>query len=72
VGRTSKDFTVLCAGFSPMDSGIIHSPMYYRIESFIGPHHRTHDEKRLWVHWVQTTNPKSLYEVISGYRRQAE
>lgn len=70
-GRYGRQWATLCAARSPFDHNIQElSP--YQVEAHIGPHHDKGDSLRRWVQSVQTDSPKSLYDPIPGYRRQAE
>jgi hypothetical protein len=42
------------------------------VKGTIGPNRTKDDGLRHWVHWVKTDNPRSLYDPVIGYRRQAE
>ncbi len=71
VGRYGRQWATLCAARSPFDHNIQEvSP--FDVQGHIGPHHLVGDSLRRWVSWVETDNPKSLYDPIPGYRRQAE
>ncbi|MDR2440051.1 MAG: hypothetical protein LBE12_11885 [Planctomycetaceae bacterium] len=72
LGRTTKNWAIMCAAVSPFDREILLTAQYYHANSFIGPN-ATHDDTiRRWVHWIRTDNPKVLWEPFNGYRRQAE
>ncbi len=70
-GRYGRQWATLCAARSPFDHNI-QEVFPFQIEAHMGPHHAKGDSLRRWVQSVQTDNPKSLYDPIPGYRRQAE
>jgi hypothetical protein len=72
VGRTFRDWAVMCAAVSPFDRDISFSDNYYEVHDFIGPNADKSDSIRAWVHWLKTDNPKALWDPFVGYRRQAE
>jgi hypothetical protein len=72
LGRTTKNWAIMCAGVSPLDREILMCKDYYRVESFIGPNATPDDTIRRWCHWIKTDNPNSLWDPLNGYRRQAE
>ncbi|MDR1054226.1 MAG: hypothetical protein LBL39_08620 [Planctomycetaceae bacterium] len=73
IGRTFRDWAILCAVTAPFDHPIYFTTVYYSVHEFIGPHHPEEgDTIRRWVHWIKTDNPKTLYDPWYGYRRQAE
>ncbi|MDR0521264.1 MAG: hypothetical protein LBH00_05370 [Planctomycetaceae bacterium] len=73
VGRTYHDWAVLCAVTAPFDHPLYFTTRYYSVHEFIGPNYKEPDDVlRRWVHWLKTDNPKTLYDPIYGYRRQAE
>ncbi|MDR1483308.1 MAG: hypothetical protein LBT09_00640 [Planctomycetaceae bacterium] len=73
IGRTFRDWAILCAVTAPFDHPILFTTQYYSVHEFIGPHHpQKGDTIRRWIHWIKTNNPKTLYDPWYGYRRQAE
>jgi hypothetical protein len=73
IGRTFRDWAILCAVTAPFDHPIYFTTEYYSVHEFIGPHHPDEsDAIRRWIHWIKTDNPKTLYDPWYGYRRQAE
>jgi hypothetical protein len=73
IGRTFRDWAILCAVTAPFDHPIYYTTEHYSVHEFIGPHHpQKGDTIRRWVHWIKTDNPKTLYDPWYGYRRQAE
>jgi hypothetical protein len=73
IGRTFRDWAILCAVTAPFDHPIYFNTEYYSVHEFIGPNYREKDDAiRRWIHWVKTDNPKTLYDPYYGYRRQAE
>jgi hypothetical protein len=73
IGRTFRDWAVLCAVTAPFDHPVYFTTEYYSVHEFIGPHHPDkNDAIRRWIHWLKTDNPKTLYDPWYGYRRQAE
>ena len=72
VGRYGRQYAVLCAAASPMDHISSWESDRYGARGKIGPNHPPGDNIRLWVHWVKTENPRSLYDPAVYYRRQSE
>jgi hypothetical protein len=72
LGRTTKNWAIMCAAVSPLDRHVLMCGDYYRVESFIGPNATPDDTIRRWCHWIKTNNPSSLWDPLNGYRRQAE
>jgi hypothetical protein len=72
LGRTAKNWAIMCAGVSPLDREVLMCKDYYRVEPFIGPNATPDDCIRRWCHWIKTDNPRSLWDPVNGYRRQAE
>jgi hypothetical protein len=73
IGRTFRDWAILCAVTAPFDHSINFTTKHYSVHEFIGPHHpQKGDTIRRWIHWIKTNNPKTLYDPLYGYRRQAE
>jgi hypothetical protein len=72
LGRTAKNWAIMCAVASPLDHDIVFTVEYYTVNSFIGPNATPDDTIRRWVHWEKTDNPKVLWNPLNGYRRQAE
>ncbi len=72
VGRYGRQYARLSAMQAPWGDHFPFSALGYTAKPAIGPHRNAHDALRSWVTWVKTDNPKSLYDPITGYRRQAE
>ncbi|MDR1270822.1 MAG: hypothetical protein LBK82_15005, partial [Planctomycetaceae bacterium] len=72
LGRTTKNWAIMCAAVSPFDRHVRLIDDYYTANSFIGPNATRNDTIRRWVHWIKTDNPKVLWDPLNGYRRQAE
>jgi hypothetical protein len=72
VGRYGRQANVLCAMASPYDHRLYWDLQTYKISGQLGPHIQNNDELRRWVHWVETSNPKCLYNPVAGTRREAE
>ena len=72
LGRTTKNWAIMCAAVSPLDRTVSMSNEYYRAQPFIGPNATADDTVRRWCHWIKTDNPNSLWDPLNGYRRQAE
>ncbi|MDR1383664.1 MAG: hypothetical protein LBJ67_07450 [Planctomycetaceae bacterium] len=72
LGRTTKNWAIMCAAVSPLDRMVRITNDYYMANSFIGPNATRDDTIRRWVHWIKTDNPKVLWDPLNGYRRQAE
>ncbi|MGL6193829.1 MAG: two-component regulator propeller domain-containing protein, partial [Thermoguttaceae bacterium] len=73
IGRTFRDWAVLCAVVAPFDHPVYFTTEFYSVHEFIGPNYREKDDAiRRWIHWIKTDNPKTLYDPWYGYRRQAE
>lgn len=71
VGRYGRKYAVLCAARAPLDHDI-QAEFPYSAHVFMGPHHDKDDGVRNWCSAIKTESPKSLYDPIPGYRRQAE
>jgi hypothetical protein len=71
VGRNNRVFAILC-GLRIFDSNIFISDNIFRVNSFTGHNPDLSDNRRLWLHWKKTDNPKVLWDVYSGYRSQGE
>ncbi|MDR2171266.1 MAG: hypothetical protein LBP59_14070, partial [Planctomycetaceae bacterium] len=72
LGRTTRNWAIMCAAASPLDREVLMSKDNYRVEPFIGPNATPDDCIRRWCHWIKTDNPRSLWDPVNGYRRQAE
>lgn len=71
VGRYGRQAAVLCGVMSPFDHDFLWDQAY-RINRQIGPRYQKTDALRAWLHWAKTDKPRTLYNPILGYRRQAE
>lgn len=71
IGHYGRQYAVLCAAGAPLDHNMISDPTY-SVQGQIGDVHMPGDSLRRWVHWAHTDYPRSLYDPIPGYRRQAE
>ena len=71
LGHYGRQYTVLFAADAPLDHDIISDPAY-RVQVSMGPNHPPGDSIRRFCGWVQTDDPKSLYDPIPGVRRQSE
>jgi hypothetical protein len=60
VGRYGRYWICLAATMSPFDFLWGTGAADVEYSSQIGPHHRSGDSLRYWVHWNHTTNPGSL------------
>ncbi|MDR2409660.1 MAG: hypothetical protein LBE13_16330, partial [Bacteroidales bacterium] len=73
VGRTFRDWAVLCAVNPPFDLPIYYTDEFYSVHEFIGPNHPDKtDVIRRWVHKIKTEDQRTLYNPWFGYRCQAE
>ncbi|MDR1479080.1 MAG: hypothetical protein LBJ00_09070, partial [Planctomycetaceae bacterium] len=71
MGRTFRNWAIMCGASSPMDLHISQSLMC-EVYPFIGPNRKKHDDVRYWVHWIQTNERRSLWNPYAGSRRQSE
>jgi hypothetical protein len=71
LGRKTVCWAIMCAAQSPFDRRIATTGVY-ELHEFIGPNADKRDSLRRWLHWVKTDNPRSLWDPLNGYRRQAE
>lgn len=71
VGRYGRQFGLLCAMGSPLDHEVSTGPPYF-VKACLGAHHTANDSLRRWVHWIKTSDPRSLYSPVVGFRRQSE
>ncbi|MBI2301854.1 MAG: hypothetical protein HYU66_23365, partial [Armatimonadetes bacterium] len=71
VGRYGREYALLCAMAAPLDHPVS-IPNGAGAVGSLGPHHADGDRLRHWVHWPRTDNPKTLYNPLLGYRRQAD
>jgi hypothetical protein len=71
MGRTFRNWAILCGASSPMDLHIANSTIC-EVYPFIGPNRQPNDDVRHWVHWISTNNPKVLWNPYAGSRRQSE
>ena len=71
LGHYGRQYAILFAADAPLDHDIISDPAY-RVQLSMGPNHPPDDSIRRFCTWVQTDNPKSLYDPIPGCRRQSE
>ncbi len=72
VGRYGRQYAILCAADAPLDQHIHMGDSYFQVQPFIGPNCPPSEALRRWVHWVKTSDIRSLYSPINGTRRQAE
>lgn len=72
VGRYGRQYARLSAMQAPWGDHFPFSASGYTAKPAIGPHRDAHDALRSWVTLVRTDKPKSLYDPVIGYRRQAE
>jgi hypothetical protein len=70
-GRYGWFMAVLCAANSPVDHTIGWGEPYI-VRGMIGPHMAEGDGLRRWLHGYRSDNPRSLWNPMTGYRRQAE
>ena len=71
VGRYGNRYAVLCAAAAPLDQYVLSDPSY-KVVGFVGPYRVAGDGLRSWCQWVQTDDPRVLWDPIAGYRREAE
>ena len=71
VGRYGRKYAVLAACGAPLDHYVI-SDLSYQAHAEMGPHHTKDDSLRRWAHWLESDNPKVLWDSIIGGRREAE
>ncbi len=73
VGRYGNRYNILCAVMTPLSHTLSWDTTNYSISAKIDPQFvEKKDGLRGWVHWLETRNPKTLYDPIIGVRRQAE
>jgi hypothetical protein len=71
MGRYGRQLAVLCAANSPLNHYVgLGDP--YEVLARIGPHAPSDDGLRHWVHWLTTTDRRTLWNPYVGSRRQAE
>lgn len=71
VARYGRQLGVMCAMNAPFDDELL-SDYAYKVGKAIGHRHRPGDDIRHWIHWLQTSDRRSLYNPCIGFRRQAE
>ncbi len=67
-GNQGNELFAACAAFSQS----FQWNNKYQFRSVIGPHHKTNDLLRGWIHWAKTRNTEALFNPRLAYRRQAE
>jgi hypothetical protein len=72
LGRKAAGWAIMCAAQSPYDRNLRTGQTYYKLHEFIGPNANDDDCIRRWLHWFKTDNPRTLWDPLSGTRRQAE
>ena len=71
VGRYGMGYAVLCAGHSPRDHEIM-TDLSYRVSGQVGPHAAPNESLRHWIQWLQSDDPRVLWDPICGTRREGE
>ena len=73
VGRYGRQFVMLWAMSAPWNEEFVNAPTgLYQALAQIGPNHDAGDAIRHYVTWKQTDDPRSLYDLEVGCRRQSE
>ncbi len=87
VGRYGRQYAVMCATASPRNYCVIHSDHNYALRTReyrsitdtpysvyaeTGPNAAPDEALRHWIHWMTTENPRTLYNPLLGFRREAE
>lgn len=71
VGAYGAEYSVLCGASAPMNHyGRL--ARGYRVEASLGDVHRPGDSLRYWIHWLETSDRRSLWDPVLAHRRQAE
>jgi hypothetical protein len=71
MGRYGNRLAVLCADEAPLDK-LVQSDFTYIVKGFAGPHHIKYDGLRTFCSWVNTNDPRVLWNPSAGDRREAE
>lgn len=72
LGRYGREYAVLCAARAPLDHHILRD-VSYDVQGEIGTHHPKGDSLRMFVAQENAdTNPRVLYNPVTGYRRESE
>ena len=71
MGRYGNRLAVLCADEAPLNK-LVQSDFTYIVKGFIGPHHIKYDGLRTFCAWVNTNDPRVLWNPSAGDRREAE
>lgn len=72
LGRYGREYAVLCAARAPLDHHILRD-VSYDVQGEAGTHRSKGDSLRMWVQWENAdTNPRVIYNPITGYRRESE
>ena len=87
VGRYGRQYAVMCATASPRNYCVIHSDHNYALRTReyrsitdtpysvyaeTGPNAAPDEALRHWIQWMTTDNPRTLYNPLLGFRREAE
>ncbi|MGC8561174.1 MAG: two-component regulator propeller domain-containing protein [Phycisphaerae bacterium] len=73
VGHYGRQYAVLWAADSPLDTVEINPRGEYMIDACLGPQHSRGDGLRHWIQWINADNqPRVLYNPTFGERREAE
>ena len=72
IGHYGRQYARFFAMQAPWGDHFPVSVTGYQAVAEIGPQAAGHDALRSYVQWVKTDNPRSLYDPMIGYRRQAE
>ena len=71
MGRYGNRLAVLCADEAPLNKLVL-SDFSYIVKGFVGPHHVKYDGLRTFCTWVNTNDPRVLWNPSAGDRREAE
>ena len=73
MGRYGRRYAILWAMSAPWNEEFVNAPTgLYQARAQIGPNHDAGDAIRHYVTWKQTDDPRSLYDLEVGCRRQSE
>ncbi|MDR1484382.1 MAG: hypothetical protein LBT09_06125 [Planctomycetaceae bacterium] len=71
-GRIYREWAIACATQAPSDTFFIHTNRNYDVQASIGPNHLNKWDALRHYNRGNNNNPKTLWNSISGVRRQAE
>ena len=71
IGRYGRRYAVLCATRSPLNH-LIETDDRFNVSGATGVTTGAPEYVRRWIQWIQTDDPRVLYNPVLGYRREAE